>query len=231
MRTLYNKFFRVYKHEKISDKVIITRITVTVSAIVACLIAMSFTAYAYFSHDIISASNVIKSATFQTNVSVVITDENGAVITNGDDSPKVITSNYKKFKIEGLDPLKEYTVTITATDRSTATTGFIIVSSNDCDEQYHTQQLGIDELAVGGKTEEIKFKLKITASTDVLLEARWGTSSYYADYKENGDTNELYVTTDETVEMVINTPVSNSDNTIGDDTPSNTDTEETTPQE
>lgn len=215
MRTLYNKFFRVYKHEKISDKVMLTRVTVTVCVIVACLIAMSLTAYAYFSHDIISAHNVIKSATFETNVNIVITDENGVVVTNGDDSPKVITSNYKKFKIEGLKPLTEYTVTITPTDRSTSTTGFVIVSSNDCDKKYHTQQLGIDELAVGGRTEEIKFKLKITAATDILLEACWGTSVYYDDYRENGDIYELYITSQndtlETIEMVINNTESQND--------------------
>ena len=196
MRTLYNKFFRVYKHEKISDKVMLARITVTVSVIVACLIAMSLTAYAYFSHDIISAHNVIKSANFITNVNVVITDENG-------EAPKVITSNYKKFRIENLEPLKEYTVTITPTDRSTATTGFIIVSSEKCSEKYHTQQLGVDELATNQKTEAIMFKLKITDATDVLLEACWGTSSYYADYKQNGDINQLYITNGEEIEMDI----------------------------
>lgn len=231
MRTLYNKFFRVYEHEKINDKVMLIRVTMIVIVIVICLMAMAFTAYGYFSHNITSASNVIKSANFETNVNVVITDENGAVVTSEDDSLKVITSNYKKFRIEGLEPLKEYTVTITPTDRSTATTGFIIVSSDDCKESYHTQQLGVDAIADGGKTEKIEFKLMITANTNVILEACWGTSSYYADYKENGDTNELYITTGETIKMVINTPVSNSDDTIGDDTPSNTNTKETTPQE
>lgn len=231
MRTLYNKFFRVYEHEKINDKVMLIRVTMIVIVIVICLVAMAFTAYGYFSHNITSASNVIKSANFETNVNVVITDENGAVVTSEDDSLKVITSNYKKFRIEGLEPLKEYTVTIIPTDRSTATTGFVIVSSDDCDEQYHTQQLGVDVIADGGKTEKIEFKLMITANTNVILEACWGTSVYYDDYRENGDIYELYITTGETIKMVINAPLSNSDDTIGDDTPSNTNTKETTPQE
>lgn len=213
MRKLYEEFFRICKHKKITDKVMLTRVAMTVVVIVICLISMAITAYGYFSHDITSASNTIKSANFETSVLVYINDGNTLT---------PITSDRKKFKLEGLEPGKTYTISIEATTLSTASTGFIVVWSEDCQEIYHTQQLGVDEVATGGKTEKITFAITVTNATDVILEARWGTSVYYDDYRENGDTNDLYITsqndTIETINMIINGVVNPpSSNSTGDD--------------
>ena len=75
MRKFYNEFFYIPKHGKIREKVMLTRIAMTVTIVIMCLAAMSITAYAYFSYNITSASNKIQAANFETNVNIQITDE------------------------------------------------------------------------------------------------------------------------------------------------------------
>lgn len=52
------------KSEKISDKVLFTRIFISFAVIIACLFAMGFSAYAYFSASITSHPTSIVSATY-----------------------------------------------------------------------------------------------------------------------------------------------------------------------
>ena len=198
MRKLYNEFFYIPKHGKVREKVMLTRIAMTVTIVIMCLAAMSITAYAYFSHNVTSGSNIIKAAHFETKVSIQITDENEEAV---DINP--ITSNYQTYKV-GLDAGKIYTVTITPTENSTAKTGFVVITANGCEKTYHTQQLGIDTNIGEGETKTISFKLIVTDKTDVHFLAHWGTSSYYDAYKNKGDQEELYITQGEEIMMIVN---------------------------
>ena len=198
MRKLYNEFFYIPKHGKVLEKVMLTRIAMTVTIVIMCLAAMSITAYAYFSYNITSGSNIIKAAHFETKVSIQITDENEEAV---DINP--ITSNYQTYKV-GLDAGKIYTVTITPTENSTAKTGFVVITANGCEKTYHTQQLGIDTNIGEGETKTISFKLIVTDKTDVHFLAHWGTSSYYDAYKNKGDQEELYITQGEEIMMIVN---------------------------
>lgn len=198
MRKLYNEFFYIPKHGRVREKVMLTRIAMTVTIVIMCLAAMSITAYAYFSYNISSGSNIIKAAHFETKVSIQITDENGEAV-----DIKPITSNYQTHKVE-LNAGKSYTVTVTPTENSTAKTGFVVVTAEGCDQTYHTQQLGIDENVTDGETPSITFKLMITDSTEVRFLAHWGTSTFYDAYKNKGDTEELYIIRDEEVKMIVN---------------------------
>ncbi len=212
MKKLFKEFFYVPKYGKVREKVMLMHVAMSVVIIVMCLAAMSLSAYAYFSYNVTSGLNTIKSANFETSVSIQITDSDGKAV----DAPKPITTNYKLYKIADLKLGEWYTVTVTPTERSTAKTGFIIVTATGCNEIYHTQQLGIDENVPGGKTPEIKFQLMITDTTDVVLEAHWGTSSYYPKFKDTDDDH--YITYKdgrmEQVKMIVNgivDPVVNSD--------------------
>ena len=198
MRKLYNEFFYIPKHGRVREKVMLTRIAITVTIVIMCLAAMSFTAYAYFSYNITSGSNIIKAAHFETKVSIQITDENEEAV---DINP--ITSNYQTYKV-GLDAGKIYTVTITPTANSTAKTGFVVITANGCEKTYHTQQLGIDTNIGESETKTISFKLIVTDKTDVHFLAHWGTSSYYDAYKNKGDQEELYITQGEEIMMIVN---------------------------
>lgn len=202
MKELYDRYLYVPKHEKVRDNVIVTRLVITITIVLICLMAMSFSAYAYFTHNVSSQSNMIKAATFNAKVQVELLDTDGAVLK----TITPITSDRKNFKIEGLEVGKTYSVTISQIKTETsAKTGFIILKAESTKSNvvYHTQQLGVDTKVKDGITNEIKFNLMITDSTAVYLKAEWGTSSYYNDY-QNGNNNELYITQNETIKMVVN---------------------------
>ena len=169
MRKLYNEFFYIPKHGKVREKVMLTRIAMTVTIVIMCLAAMSITAYAYFSYNITSGSNTIKAASFYTDVTVQITDADGKAVDNSQITP--ITSDHKNFVVRGLEVGKWYKFTIVKSERNTAETGFIVVSSEGCPITYHTQQLGVDKSVPGEYTSEITFKLMITDATEVTLKS------------------------------------------------------------
>ncbi len=210
MRELYNKFFYIPKHGKIREKVMLARVAITVVIMVVCLAAMSITAYAYFSYNITSGSNIIKSASFYTDVTVQITAEDGTAV----DTITTNTSDHKSHSAE-LSANKTYTITVKHNDRSTAQTGFVIVTADGCETKYHTQQLGRDG---DGNTYTITFKLTPGANTVVTFRSHWGTSTYYG-YAGDSDNNiEEYILDGEEIELVIGGSKPNKDSTQSEDT-------------
>ena len=195
MRKLYNEFFYIPKHGKVREKVMLTRIAMNVTIVIMCLAAMSITAYAYFSYNITSGSNIIKSASFYTDVTVQITPEDGTAV----DTITTNTSDHKSHSAK-LSANKTYTITVKHNDRSTAQTGFVIVTAKGCETKYHTQQLGRDG---DGNTYTITFKLTPGANTVVTFRSHWGTSTYYG-YTGDSDNNiEEYIRDGEDIELVI----------------------------
>ena len=79
MRSIYSEYFEVPKEGKITEKVMMTRVITTVIFTVMCLVAMSVTAYAYFSHESQSSSYIIQAATWKLDVSAEsdVVEENG----------------------------------------------------------------------------------------------------------------------------------------------------------
>lgn len=194
MRKLYNEFFYVPKFGKIREKVMLAHVALTVVIMTACLAAMSLTAYAYFSYNITSDTNVIKAAKFEADVSVQITDENGETVPVNKADSKTHTAV--------LSAGTTYYVTLKESGNSTAKTGFCIVTAAGCSDTYHTQQLGADETVVGAKTDSITFRLEVTAGTTVKFLSHWGTSSCYDAYSK-GEGDRLYITSGKTISMEI----------------------------
>ncbi|MBO5508065.1 MAG: hypothetical protein J6A00_09945 [Bacteroides sp.] len=173
----------------------LTRVAMTVMIVIMCLAAMSITAYAYFSYNITSGSNIIKSASFYTDVTVQVAAEDGTAV----DTITTNTSDHKSHSAE-LSANKTYTITVKHNDRSTAQTGFVIVTAEGCETKYHTQQLGRDG---DGNTYTITFKLTPGANTVVTFRSHWGTSTYYG-YAGDSDNNiEEYILDGEDIELVI----------------------------
>ncbi len=173
MRKLYNEFFYIPKHGKIREKVMLTRVAMTVLIMVVCLAAMSITAYAYFSHNVTSAFNTIQAANFEANVSIVITDSNS--------NPVIVTKD-GKVQTANLDA-GEYTVLLTK-GTSTAKTGFCIITIDDT--EYYTQQIGVDvERGLTDGSASVEFTLKVSSVTKIEILSHWGTSTYYG-YKDEG---------------------------------------------
>ena len=200
MRKLFNEFFYIPQHGKVREKVMLTRLASLITIVVFCLAAMSITAYAYFSYNVTSGSNIIRSATFKTEVQVQITDSNGKAV---ESNINPITSDYKSFKIEGLTVGEIYTISVAPIkDEKAAKTGFVIVTADNCPDTYYTQQLGKDEKVEGGETNKLSFGIMITDSSTVYLRAHWGTSSHYDEFQNKAE--ELYITQNEVVKLIVN---------------------------
>lgn len=212
MRKLYNEFFYIPTHGKIRDKVMLTRVITTVIIILMCLAVMSVSAYAYFSANITSSSSLIKVAHFETSVSVTATDSKGEAV---DITPETKDNQIHTASLDA----GVYTVTLALNPDNTAKTGFMILTAENCNETYHTQQLGRDSVAPGGETKEFTFELTVTDDTVVEFASCWGTSSYYDDYVTNGDQEPLYITGTEKIKMVVNGVQDLSNNDPGVDDP------------
>lgn len=178
MRELYNEFFHIPKHGKIREKVMLSRIVMTVTIVIMCLTAMSITAYAYFSYNVTSASNIIKAANFEANVSITIKDSNNDPITVTKDG-KVQTANLEAGN---------YTIELSR-GNSTAHKGFCVITIGD--KTYYTDQIGID--VDKNLTEAtVKFELWLSSPTKIEVLSHWGTYVYYG-YKDAGRTEILIV--------------------------------------
>lgn len=194
MRKLYNEFFKISDDVKIRDKVMIARIILTVSIMVMCLTAMSMTAYAYFSHDIATSNNIIKSAEF--SIELVIKDAHGNAVELETVNSKTFKANFEKGR----------TYTVTVNKAGDASTGFCTVYGENCTNGiYHTQQLG--ENGTAAKKNTITFTLSVSKDTVVTFTAHWGTSSKYTQFGTQGANGILYIEDEETVSL----PIANAD--------------------
>lgn len=206
MKKLYNEFFHISKNEKICEKVLVARVAVIVTTIVFCLAAMSLSAYAHFSYNVSSNTNTISASNFEVNVLIDAIDDNGNVI----ESVTPETTNFK-LHTATMQADKTYRITVNHTDSSTAKTGFLFISAENCPDSFHTVQIGRND---DGTSKTVSFKMKLTADTKVEFLAHWGTSSYYDAYVNNGDDPELYVTEDEQISInvtALNPEPQNSD--------------------
>lgn len=185
MKELYNEYFHISEHGKIREKAMLVRVAITAFVMVFCLAAMSISAYAYFSHNVVSGSNSIQAAEFDADVSV---KENETTV-------RAIEGNSYSL------PAGKYSVTLTK--GGTADTGFCIVAITvgQNNETYHTQQLGLD----GENTREaLHFTLDLSGlsseNATVTFTPHWGTSRYYG-YTDQD--NDLYIEEDDTVTIAV----------------------------
>ncbi len=185
MRKLYHEFFYIPQHGKIREKVMAARVAVVALITVVCLTAMSLTAFAYFSYNVVSGTNRIKAAHFDVDVTVTVADE-------PQQTARSVRSNAVTHTAV-LQPGVTYTVRVRSADNSTAQTGFVIVSAQNSDSCYHTQQL-----RKGGEATE--FYLTVTAETTVTFLAHWGTSSRSGTPAQPDD---LYITQGESVALTV----------------------------
>lgn len=160
------------------------RVATTVGIVLACLFAMSVTAFAYFSHDVASGINILKSAWFNAEITV-------------EGSAEFSVSKNENVSTYDFAP-GEYVITLKMKDGSTAKTGFCIVKMDG--KTYHTQQLGKDVTAEGQKRDSISFKLNVNAQSVVVMESHWGTSSFYG--FDTSATNALYIVNSDPMQVL-----------------------------
>ena len=163
MKKLYNEFFYIPKYGKVKEKVMLMRTALTVVIMVVCLFAMSLTAYAYFSHNVTSGSNIIKAAYFDAQITV----------NNGTND--VTLTKDGKYQT-ALLPAGDYSIKFER-GSSTADTGFCIVTIGDT--VYHTGQIGEDVAQGLDSGASVTFTLKVDEETNIKILSHWGTSSKY----------------------------------------------------
>ncbi len=194
MRKLYHEFFHIPENGKIREKVMLTRIAVSVMVVVMCLAAMSFTAYAYFSYNFTSEAGVIKAAHFEAAVSVTVTGSDGEPL----EVKPLEVKREGKHQVVELEAGR-YTVELTRGD-STANKGFCIINIGG--KKYYTDQIGVDaekKLADA----KVKFELLLDEAAKLEVLSHWGTSVYYG-YKDDGRT-EIFIVSGSTIELKAKT--------------------------
>lgn len=170
MKAFYDKFYRVYDDKKISDTVIIFRIIVTVIIILSCLAVMTFAGYAYYEYDLMIKVNTIQSATFEVNVTVADNENNPVEMEK--------RNGYYIPKSDYLTKDKEYTVTISRTENSSAETGYCRVRlfKGNNESIFYTIQLDADT-----PTQEVTFTVNPSEDFKFQITPNWGTFSCWAE--------------------------------------------------
>lgn len=167
MKAIWKEFFYVPKYGKIREKVILTRGVMTIVVVLMCLAAMGFSAYAYFSDGVSSQITTIQTAKFDLNVTVA---DSGA-------TREPIEGEEKTYSL----PAGTYTVTLTRTDDSTATTGFCeveIIIGEDKTTLYTAQ--------INAENSPLTFTLVISNEVTVKFAPKWGSAA--ASQIANGET-------------------------------------------
>ena len=182
MKAFYDRFYKISDNENISDRVMIFRIILSVAVILLCLFGMTFIACAYYEYDLSIRIDHIQSAVFKVGVTAKETGTDRTVDIRKQGISYVLSA-------EGG---KEYSVTISKAEDSTATTGFCIVGygKNDGRKVYHTLQIGRD----GEITRDsVTFKINFSQTTEVDILPWWGTSSMYDGYVSHTDVSNYIV--------------------------------------
>lgn len=193
MKKLYNEFFYVPKYGKVKEKVMLMRTALTVVIMVVCLFAMSLTAYAYFSHNVTSGSNIIKAAYFDAKI----------IVNNGTND--VTLTKDGKYQT-ALLPAGDYSIKFER-GSSTADTGFCVVTIGDT--VYHTGQIG-EDVARSVDGASVTFTLKVSTDINIKILSHWGTSSKYG-YGDVGNVSK-YISDGDTLDLrVPDKSTSNSD--------------------
>lgn len=131
MRRLYKEYFYIPKNEKIRDKVFFTRITFIIVSMIACLMAMSISAYAYFSANAYSITSTVKSAHYDLKVTPV--------------EEVKVTDGVFTLDNSGSTQANVYRFNIEKSTESTATVGYCEISvktDTDDAQSFYTKPIG-----------------------------------------------------------------------------------------
>lgn len=120
MKELYRKFLYIPKCGKVPEKVMLVRIGIAIAFILMCLVAMSVSAYAFFTSTFTSAPSIIQSAVYQLEVVPNGFEEQDGVYT--------LTNS-------ATDAVKTFDFTIKPTMQSNASVGYAKIIINDGEKE------------------------------------------------------------------------------------------------
>ena len=175
MKSFLANYIIIPKYGTVREKVFMTRIALGLTAIIFCMAALTFSAYAFFSHGVTSNPSKITAANYELNYTVLVGDnrpQEGVVTA---DEPEVIApsdldGNYKL-------PAGTYTIVMTKPETSKASTGFCKIEVCDTtgnNSLHYTQQIGKVSATDSVTTRHILIEVK-DGTAFVKLTASWGT--------------------------------------------------------
>ena len=215
MRKLFDEFFYIPKHGKVREKVVLSRLVSMVAVVLFCLAAMGITAYAYFSHNIISEANIIRSANFEASVAIAKKD-----------APSEVVSIEKSGDMQVAQlQAGTYIVELSA-GNSTANKGFCILTIGN--KTYYTDQLGVDSIKKLTAA-AVKFELTVSAPTKLEISSHWGTSVYYG--YQDAERMEIFIENESVLDLTekIEESGTSEEGTDPSEPPQETPPEEETP--
>lgn len=161
-KCFWSDLFYVPKYEKVSDKAFLRIMLSSVFGILLCGICLAGLTWAWFTSSISSAANTITAAKFMVNISVI------EKVTN---TPLTPIEENGGYKYVGLTAGKNYTVTVTADESATATTGYCTVELGS--NTYHTIQLY--PAGGEGKPQSVEFSVSVSDGSHLAITPQWGT--------------------------------------------------------
>lgn len=173
MKKIYEEFLKISKNEKIRDKVMMTRISLSIATMVLCLGAMGITAYAYFSCNITSAVTTIQSARYTLDVEVK------EVVQTGNENAGVAT-------------VAEAVVSEGATESNASENVQPIVITPNEEGYYVFENVSTEEnLEVTDKT----YEFVLRKSEEATASVGFGKFEIITDVNEADSSTQLYYTT------------------------------------
>ena len=178
MRELYNEYFYVPKEGKVREKVLFSRITVSVIIMLVWLSAMGFTAYAYFNCSVTSGMNTITSATYGMETEIVESENLQTKL-----EPSMQEGMVSTYNVEA----GVYYISLKAT--GTASTGYCKIEVKGTEK---TVTLFTQQISPGGT---MSFTLVPNAEATVVITPQWGTYVNGAVVVGDGTTQEITLVT------------------------------------
>ena len=145
------KNFFECKDEKITEKAFSQSLIISVVSILLCLVALCSVTWAWFSEDVTSSSNTIKTG----NCTVMVSVMNETM-----EIPLNATGTYT------FEAGKSYKIIITSTGSVTSSYCKLVIGGQD----FYTEQVSTSE-----PNNTITFALAFDAPTEVEIITRWGT--------------------------------------------------------
>lgn len=175
MKSFLANYIIIPKYGTVREKVFMTRIALGLTAIIFCMAALTYSAYAFFSHGVTSNPSKITAANYELNYTVTVGDnrpQEGAVIANEPEAiaPSDLDGTYKL-------PAGTYTIAMTKPETAKASTGFCKIEVCDTtgnSSLHYTQQIGKVSATDSVTTRYILVEVKV-GTAFVKLTASWGT--------------------------------------------------------
>lgn len=152
-KCFWSDLFYVPKYEKVSDKAFLRMMLSSVFGILICGICLAGLTWAWFTSSISSAANTITAADFSVGVEF---KQNESVI-----EPVIENESYKLNS-------GTFTVTVTADESATATTGYCTVEFGG--KTYYTVPL-----FTNSESDTVEFTVYASGNSELKITPQWGT--------------------------------------------------------